>query len=270
MNLHTLMFTGLLASGFVAPMVDAATQTAQPVPSGIVLNGIAATLGDKRAFFRVSFTAGAREANFMLAEGQSRYGIRLLAVNPQLSTVTVSHEGLTQTISICSTPTLLSTPASDIASAPPGNNDVPGVNSGGNALASSDEVQAADPPHFAHPVHAAGWGGGQNGSSGGAANNAASGDNGSDNGSVGSSSGGNGSVGSSFGANGSQEHLYQWWVQEAQKIEQARIETAQRVLAGEWQPYPLTPLTPPSTSPQLIGPDSVFMEHGPGMMISSK
>ena len=64
------------------------------------------------------------------------------------------------------------------------------------------------------------------------------------------------------------DHLYQWWVKEAEKIEQARLETTDRVLAGEWQAYPLTPLTPSGTSAQLIGTNSLFMNHGPGIMIS--
>ena len=259
MNLHTLMFTGLLASGFVAPMVDAATQTAQPVPSGIVLNGIANFSGDKRALFKVSFTAGAPEADFMLAEGQARYGIRLLAVNTQSNVVTISNRGFTRIISICPTPTLPATTVSGTAAAQPGNNnDDPGTGSTGNAQASSKEVQAEDPLRFAHPVFAAGWHGAQNGSSDDPGNNAAS--------TANAGASGSGSAGD----NANQDHLYQWWVKEAQKIEQARIETAQRVMAGEWEPYPLTPLTPPSTSPRLIGPDSLFMEHGPGMMISGR
>jgi hypothetical protein len=57
-------------------------------------------------------------------------------------------------------------------------------------------------------------------------------------------------------------HQYVWWYAEAQKIEKTRQETAQRVMAGEWPPEPLTPLTPPGTPAQLIGADSVFLKNG--------
>ncbi len=69
-------------------------------------------------------------------------------------------------------------------------------------------------------------------------------------------------------ANSSDSHVYYWWLQDAKDIEQTRIATAQSVLAGETAPQPLTPLTPPGTPAGLIGVDSVYMEHGPGVMIS--
>jgi len=260
MRLRHLIITGLLAAVSAAPTVDAAPQLAQPDPSVIVLDGIATISGDKQALFKVSFSNGAPEADFILAEGQTRCGIQLLAVDARTRTVLINHEGHHQTIAICQTPTLLTATTDVAAAAATASNDHSGAID--PTQTSGNESPPADPPRFAHPVYAAGWSGGPNGTPG--TPNGTAGDSG-DNATSANNSSAGGS--SNAGGNATGEHLYQWWVNDAQKIEQARLETAQRVLAGEWQPYPLTPLTPPGTAPQLIGPDSVFMEHGPGMML---
>jgi len=278
MNPRHLLLTGLLSVACLVPVVDAVAQLIQPLPSGIVLNGITTILGDKRAIFKVSFTAGAPETEFMLPEGQARYGIQLLAVNLQSNTVTISDQGFTRIIPICPTPTLLG--AAPTAAVPVqlgnGNGLEPGFLANDQTFAA--ETPPADPPRFAHPVNAAGWGGAQNGSQNGAANHP--GNSGSPGDSSTSDPGNNNSSNTTStdtagadsstdpGAGQTHEHLYQWWISDAQKIEVARKETAQRVLAGDWPAYPLTPLTPSGTLPQLVGADSVFMEHGPGIMIS--
>jgi hypothetical protein len=41
-------------------------------------------------------------------------------------------------------------------------------------------------------------------------------------------------------------------------------------MAGEWQPYPLTPLTPPGTPAPLISDGSAFMDHGPGIVLNNR
>jgi hypothetical protein len=213
--------------------------------------------GSNWAFFRVTFSGDTSEADFMLAEGQSRYGIELLAVNTPSGTVTIRKQGLTQTLFICQPPVLLATTDSATTSTllPKDANSV----AGGMASTPGGETHPADAPRFAHPVHAAGWGNNpRNGTADDSANNPVSADD--------ASASSTSSAGT--GSQTTQEQVYQWWTKEAQKIEQARLETAQRVLAGEWPPYPLTPLTPPGTPPTLIGPDSLFMEHGPGMIVS--
>jgi hypothetical protein len=262
MHLRSLTVAGLLAAGLAAGTVVAIAQGTGPVPAGIVLDGVTTILGDHRACFKVTFTAGAAEVGFMLAEGQARYGIKLLAVDARLNAVTISNQGLTQIIPICKTPTLLATATADgNASIRLGGRDNPGTVFTGNVEAQGNETQPAVNGQFP-PGYAIGPGGLQNGSASGN-NNDFSGntDNSTDNSSNGSSAG--------AGDNTSHTQLYQWWVKEAEKIERARIETASRVMAGEWPPYPLTPLTPPNTLPQLIGPGSLYMNHGPGILISS-
>ena len=269
MHLRSLIAVGLLTAGLAAGAVVAIAQETGPVPSGIVLDGVTTILGDNRACFKVTFTDGVPEADFMLTEGQAQYGIQLLAVDAQLNAVTIRNQGVTQIIPICKTPTVLATATAGVnASVRLGCHDNPGTVFTGNVQSGGNETQPAANGQFpqGYAMGAGGFqsGGLQNGasgnnndSSGNADNNVASAD--------------NPSNGSSTGAgdNTTPSHLYQWWVKEAEKIERARIETASRVMAGEWPPYPLTPLTPPNTPAQLIGADSLYMDHGPGIMISS-
>ena len=56
---------------------------------------------------------------------------------------------------------------------------------------------------------------------------------------------------------------YHWWVKEAQRIEQARQATAQQVMDGTAQPFPMTPFTPPGTPAQLVGPNKMYFYYDP-------
>jgi hypothetical protein len=271
-NLRSNIFNLLLAMVFVVGTPNAGAQEAPPVPSGIVLNGITTILGDNRALFKVSFTAGASGAGFMLAEGQTRYGIQLLAVNTQSNTATIRHQGRTQIIPICPTPTLLDGTAAanrGVASGKfRGRNKSGMMIPAGSAPASENETQPAAEGQLVQSGH-----GGSGGASSGSLPNDASGNDNhsapgnSDNNTIPVTDSGASGPGSA-GDNGSPAPVYQWWIKEAQKIEQARQETAQRVTAGEWPAYPLTPLTPAGTPAQLIGADSVFMDHGPGVVLA--
>jgi hypothetical protein len=265
MNLRSPIFIGLLAAGLVVQTAGTIAQEAQSVPSEIVLNGIMANADAKRAFFRAAFTFGAAKADFALAEGETRYGIQLLAVDARLNAVKIRNHGLVQTIPICQTPEIVwsGTPVNAtgkprlMATAPQNNRPVQTGDSPdeANTIApSADFAAVAGVPGFAA---AAGMHGSVN--SGNTPPTAGDGT---------PSTTDAASENSNDSTSTSQGHRYQWWIQEAQKIEQARIETAERVMAGEWQPYPLTPLTPPGTSPELIGPSSAFMEHGPGVIVA--
>ena len=262
MHLRSLTVAGLLAAGLAAGTIVAIAQETGPVPSGIVLDGVTSILGDNRACFKVTFADGAPEVDFMLVEGQARYGIKLLAVDTQLNAVTIRNQGRIQAIPICKTPTLRSTTTAGVnGSVRSGNHDNQGTGFTGNVEAQGNEIQSAANGQFPQG-YAIGAGRSQNGASGNNNNSSGNTDN--------TVSVNNSSDDSSTGAdNTTQGQLYQWWVKEAEKIERARTETASRVTAGEWPPYPLTPLTPSGTSPQLIGTGSLFMEHGPGILISS-
>ena len=282
MNLRFPIVIGLLAAGLVAQTAGTIAQEAQSVPSEIVLNGVMTASDARRAFFRAAFTPGAPKVDFMLAEGETRYGIQLLAVDARLNAVKIRNHGLVQTIPICQTPELVwsaikasaagvsgLTTASGRQNNRPVQAEVSLEEANANPLMSVAGVSlAAGSPRSINNGSSSNGSSSNGSSSNGSSSNGGSNNEGSNN--DGSNNDGTPSTADAGNSNGStfesQDHRYQWWIQEAQKIEQARIETAQRVLAGEWQPYPLTPLTPSGTSPQLIGPSSVFMEHGLGVI----
>ena len=265
MNLRSQNIIGLLLAGLIIWSAAAGAQEPTPVPSGIVLNGITTIWGDHQAFFKVSFSGGVPEADFRLAEGQEKYGIQLLSVDAQLNTAAIRHQGQVQTIPICQTPTILARPASvtgSVASGKLGDKNRFGMTSAGNAPGSGNETQSA-----LAQAGSAGSGGSQGSPNDVSGNGYHSSGNLDNNLTSANDSGANGSGG--VGDNAAQGQIYQWWIKEAEKIERARLDTAPRVAAGEWPPYPLTPLTPSGTPAQLIGTDSLFMDHGPGVPIAS-
>jgi hypothetical protein len=234
---------------FVYLLAGIVSVRAQSEPIDIILNGIIAIGDDHRAFF---IAAG---GNFSLTEGQSRYGIKLLTVKTSSGCVQIENRGQVQTIHIRGTPNV----AFDAASHP-----VIVKTSVVNADGSVQDIYVTNLPSNYAPLCANALGVAANETISSAANQTSATQTAvDDNAEVTNAK--NSATDNS--ANGKQ--VYQWWMQEAQKIEQARMDTASRVMAGEWQPYPLTPLTPTGTSPALIGPDSVFMDHGPGIIISS-
>jgi hypothetical protein len=52
-----------------------------------------------------------------------------------------------------------------------------------------------------------------------------------------------------------------WWLAGSKLTEQARLRSAADVQAGLADPQPLTPLTPPGTPANLIGPDQAYFVH---------
>jgi len=266
MNLRSNIIIGLLAAGQVVQTAVTIAQEAQTVPLEVVLNGIMTTLDARRAFFQAAISPGAPRVNFMLVEGETSYGIQLLSVDVRLNAVKICNHGLVQTIPICQTPEIVGSAIKANGAGGSGLATTSGRQNNRSDYAGDSPEEANANPQTSDAGLAAGFprminnsGSNNDGSNNGGSNNdgtASTTDGGSDN-SKGSSS-------------APQDQRYQWWIQEAQKIERARVETAQRVLDGEWQPYPLTPLTPPNTSPQLIGASGVFMEHGTGVIIAGK
>jgi len=267
MNLsYRNMIVGALAAGVIASVVSAMAQEPKPVPAAIVLDGITSLLGDNRACFKVLFTGGLREADFMMAEGQTRYGIRLLAVNTSSNTVTISNQGLTRVIPICKTPTLL-------AGATAGGDDSASANQGGNHVGTASAGKAPAPGNLTRPgsdgsLTQTGYAQGPGRASGNDLPNNPTGDaNGSRNASGGSDGNGTADVNSgTIGSTGTGDNPvqeYHWWTKEAEKVEAAREATAQQVMDGSLQPYPLTPLTPPGTPASLVGTNSVFFYFDP-------
>jgi hypothetical protein len=258
-KIKSLLPAMILAGAVVIPTAGA-SGSQSPAPDAVVLNGVTAIFGDNRAFFQMPGPNPSSVQTFSLAEGQSANGIQLLSVNFKLESVTIDNHGHVQNIHICSTPVLLaaaslgntgpnakstSTTSTKRGTGADSSTDNPGTNGevvsnvastglrgGGTALNPNEKNPTSSSPSSS-PI----------------ADN--------DNSTSSSRASGNGSD-----SNPTDSHQYVWWYAEAQKIEKTRLETAQRVMAGEWPPEPLTPLTPPGTPAQLIGANSVFMNSG--------
>lgn len=249
MKIAPPILASLLLLGVTHPLGSARAQAVVANRSAIVLNGITTILGDRLALFKVTLAEGARPVSFMLAEGQSRYGLQLVAVDVRSGAATIHVADQTRVVSICGTP------------------ELPVIPPDTGAFANSISGSAGTYDAFGRLIKSAAASGG--GASAGGSDvypgaNASAGKYPGDGADSNSAANASGPSGSPSPAN---RHVYQWWVKEAQKIENARQETAQRVLAGEWEPYPLTPLTPAGTPAGLIGPKSLFVDHGPGVIV---
>lgn len=243
-----------LAGKICQPAAPAAEVSSETAPAKIVFNGLTSILGDNRVFLIVSFPDTAPE-NIALVEGQTFQSIKLLSVDFPSACIQIDNCGQIQTLKICDTPNLaVNAGANDFGT----NTSSADFRSG-----SVTDTDAAMSP----PVDAAVGSDSALSNLGLAAGkmDGANSENGSGNNAVGNASTDNGSA-----ANAANSHVYYWWLQDAKDIEQTRLATAQSVLAGEMSPQPLTPLTPAGTAAALIGPDSVYMEHGPGVLISDQ
>ena len=236
-KIKSLLPAMILAGAVVIPTAGA-SGSQSPAPDAVVLNGVTAIFGDNRAFFQMPGPNPSSVQTFSLAEGQSANGIQLLSVNFKLESVTIDNHGHVQNIHICSTPVLLAAASlgntgpnaksTSTTSNPGTNGEVvsnvasTGLRGGGTALNPNEKNPTSSSPSSS-PI----------------ADN--------DNSTSSSRASGNGSD-----SNPTDSHQYVWWYAEAQKIEKTRLETAQRVMAGEWPPEPLTPLTPPGTPAQLM------------------
>jgi hypothetical protein len=233
----------LLALDICPPSIlEAAGSSASAPATVIMLNGIMGAPGYKRVFLQISFSNSSPE-NISLVEGQTFQGIKLLAVDFSSACIRIDNCGQIQTIKICDMQNL-TTAAENNSSINTNTADIQsGSEGGGNSAALGSSIT---------PLVQS-----ETGLTAGTTP---------DNSNTSNTSSGNSNSGNAT----ANSHIYYWWLQDAKDIEQTRIATAQSVLAGEMEPQPLTPLTPPLTPAGLIGPDSVYMEHGPGVLISDQ
>jgi hypothetical protein len=218
-------------------LLSSLAASAQPT-STVVLNGLAVLFEFKLACLQVT-APDCLTQSITLTNGETYRGITLLAVDMTTSTVQIDNCGHIENIRISNASKLTAaTAANDFAG---GNASTgmavnrPGLIAGNGLDQSGDGVLAGEgmAAHVGVPASSPGATGSGGGDEAGSAGT----------------------------------HIYYWWMEEAKQIEQARLDTAQQVLTGELPPQPLTPLTPASTSARLIGPDSVFIEHGRGMAV---
>ncbi|MDR3459130.1 MAG: hypothetical protein P4N60_16935 [Verrucomicrobiae bacterium] len=212
----------------------------------VELTGMASFFGQKMALLSIYQTAQTKPVSVTLSEGETSNGIQLLAIDFSQRNVQILNAGQRQTLHIC------------------GVTAETGAANGGRVVANGITIYHEDGTYEfqAHRTNALAGSAGQAMSPGGFAGASGS--------STDPSTPSQADASSNDGNTPApkQAKTYQWWVQEAEKIERARIETAARVKAGEWQPYPRTPLTPADTAAYLVSADAVFMDHGPGVVVS--
>ena len=231
---------------------------AQQLPIHVILNGFSLIFGDRRAYFETA-SAG----SFSLSEGQKFNGIKLLSIDTKSGCALIDNRGEQQLLHICRTPDLVLNPAADsgqIQAAAPANLRKNSAGGTSGTPASAPEDTTGKPAQAGVVLTGGGGSGTANGKVANSQDSLSSDSPASD-------------ASASNGAGASQTSnpkLYQWWVKEAQKIENARTQTADRVLAGEWPAYPRTPLTSPDANPQLVSGDSLYMDHGPGIIINGQ
>jgi hypothetical protein len=221
------------------------TGAARGGEANVTLNGVAAVFGTRVALFKTQL-----DEPFSLMEGESRSGIKLLAIDFSAGSVRVECEGKQTTLRICQAPKLTAEQVVAGAVVAAGAEVTGGGQ--GNDLTGANAVGTSG---IQGGVGTAGAGGGGAGGQKSDPNLPAVEE--------------NPAVANAGKSSQTSSQVYQWWTKEAEKIEAARMATAARVLAGEWPPYPRTPLTPVNTPPPLVSADSVFMEHGPGMVVSA-
>jgi hypothetical protein len=228
----------------------------------IVLNGITTIFGDKRALFKVVDSSPAPVSrSYFLSEGERNGDVQLLAVDAQAGTIKVSDQGIVQVITICKAPVILAgastATGNDVSIAGSVDGNDPRTTSAAVAAKSGTGSQGEMQTPTAGQLAVSGGGN----SPGNAEKSANSSNDSSSAGSANSASDPSG--GSAALDSNSASQNSPWWLKEAQKIEQARQQTAQRVMDGKWQPYPLTPLTPVGTPPQLISSASAYFFYNP-------
>jgi hypothetical protein len=231
-------------------LANAGGNPAAPLP--VELNGIANFFGVQQAFF-VLTQAGTD--NFALSPGETKNGIKLIAIDAVANLVQIEYAGQRESLRICRAPDL--TASSTVGSRWPAgqpltdllltnNDDVIDPNQPGNPgfgtippLAGAAAAQAKKSSTDAGGLNPV-------------ADNAAA-------------QGGN-SPADGNGPNPAEQlksHANEDWYQDALSIEQSRQSTMQDVLSGQMTPLPLTPLTPAGTPANLISHDGLFANHMP-------
>jgi hypothetical protein len=211
-------------------------------PRMVELNGLVALGNEKLALLTLKTDGSDGPASFMLAEGQARNGVKLLHVDMTNRRAEVDQAGMRETIVISGQAKLVATVGGGTDGGTNGLNRPvdPAVLAAYLNGDEVDKIKAGAPVVAFFGGAAASGTGTASGNSSGAANGSST------------------SPGSGQSTAKTADHSNEVWYQESVNIEQARLATAQDVVAGNATPWPRTPLTPASTPAQLIGPETVF------------
>lgn len=223
-------------------------------PLAVEVNGIATLSVFNCAIFVNDQPMSSVPRSFMLVEGESRFGIKLVAVDAATGCVQIENCGQKQSLHIRTAPDLTTSFVSGTAGT--AGYAAKSFVRGGNGANSSIENSDSDDGSIDTATIPGNPGYGTIPLSANTANN--------------TNPGQNSSQSSAPYSNGVdpatafKDQANAGWYQDSVAIEESRNETAQQVLAGEMTPWPRTPLTPPGTPSSLIGAETFFSNHIPG------
>ena len=240
----------------------------------VELNGISCLGGERMAFLVLYQPALPRPLGFMLAEGESRFGWKLLAVDAASHRVQVEKCGVKKYLRLDSAPDLTVSASSELAAATEVPISVPPFLADGKSLVGyldSAEVTCiqAGNPIWTGAVAGAGKNSGSSQNSSGSQTSAASvNSSGQNSVAVGGSGNPNNPAANPAAPASAPNYAGEVWYQESISIEQSRAQTAEDVLAGKLTPFPRTPLTPASTPGQLVSEEVYFAGNIPGFKVT--
>ncbi|MEI8288651.1 MAG: hypothetical protein WCH99_04215 [Verrucomicrobiota bacterium] len=217
--------------------------------AGLVeLNGIVCLFGGKTALLVLSREAEAKPTSFMLSEGESQFGIKLLAVDVARQRVLIEQFGLKQYLRICSAPNLTISADGET-----------GAEAGGFRLSGEKAVEEFLASEVVQRIKSGDyvW----NGRASGGNQNTQAADN-ADNPAAASTATAQKDTAQKDTAQ--KDYTKEYWYQDCLATEECRIRYAKEVLAGEMTPLPRTPLTPPGTPGKLMDREIIYSNRIPG------
>jgi hypothetical protein len=241
----------------------------------VELNGITSLFGEKLAFMVLHRLDRNQPVSFVLSEGGSQFGVKLLAVDVLNARVQIEQAGQLQSVRLCSAPAmamiLTKALAEDAGQYPVPRQLTPQEQTQIQNFLSRDQDVSRIPSGNPIYLGAATANPGSAKSDAAPVNNTANGPDGTvanngpadpDTAQPPASSPGDptGDTSSSSPV----DYTKQYWYVTSVGIERNRLATANQVLDGAMEPLPRTPLTPPGTPPVLIGPETFFPNQIPG------
>lgn len=263
---QTFKFTTPWLMAALMALAAGAPAMAAPVPA-LELNGISSFFGSKSACLIYQQPNPLAPHGFMLDVGKSRFGIRLICVDAVSNIVQIENNGQIQFLRLCPAP---DRPWPTISPAP-GTAEYQELlarygNDPGQVLLPDASVDISKMNNTA--LNNPGFSG--NGMSTAQKTPADSHDPGMNQNSPSDGNGADARQESPARLNGPnpaaalKDQSSADWYQDSASMEKHRLETAQSVLAGEMDPWPLTPLTPAGTPASLISDDAIYANHLPG------
>jgi hypothetical protein len=256
-RIFKLMMSRLLA----CLLINAAGITGMAAPSpALEVSGISSFFGSKSACLIFQQPNALAPHGFLLAEGQSRFGIRLISVNAVSNIVQVENGGQIQFLRLLTARNQASSSISETAEYQEFMAHLENIPS--HALQADDSVDMSKMNNTALnniEINGNGMSGAQKIDNLGMNQNSPAGGNG-----VNASQNSPASLNGSNPAAALKDQSSATWYQDSARMEKNRMATASSVLAGEMEPWPLTPLTPAGTPANLIGDDAIYANHIPG------